>query len=102
MNSCNNNKKLAASILQEIDCRFCEYKNCCRPNCEFGLLKMAELKDKALKEFLLTHMDIPYTGSYGENGHPLALDYIEWVEEKDKKAQEMFEKYKEYEDKYFT
>lgn len=86
-----SNEKLADSISEGMSGDFHE-----------GALKMAEIKDRALKEFFLLHIDIPYTGGRGKDGSPLALDYIKWLEERDKKATEIFEKYKEYEDKHFT
>lgn len=88
------NEELIDKISEDIP-EYCDKKSYCE-----GALRVAKFKDDALKEFLLLHIDIPYTGEYGEDGSPLALDYIEWMEEKNKKAQEIFEKFKEYENKF--
>jgi hypothetical protein len=82
-----------------LDCNLCTFEHCNKESFRNGALKMAEFKDKALKEFLLTHIDIPYTGGRGEDESPLAPDYIEWLEKRNEEANKMFEEYKRYEDK---
>ena len=73
------------------------YENYRNETVYFAAMKMAQWKDEQLKKFLLTFISIPYDGGHGEDGSPLAEDYIKWMEDREKVVDEILEKYKNFE-----
>lgn len=93
----NRNEEKIKEIL---DCNICEYSlyddGC--PQCKLkqAVLKMAEWKDERIKQFFVEHVDVPFDGEITESG-PYAKDYLNWMEERFKAAEDFFEKYKQFE-----
>lgn len=69
-----------------------EVEQCC-----IAALKMAEWKDERLKQFFIERITTDYNGRYGEDGSPIASDYLDWVLESKKAAEALFEAYKNFE-----
>lgn len=70
--------------------------------CMMSALQMAEYKNEKLKYFLREIISVPYTGGFGEDGSPLAKDFIEWNEKRVKIADKLFEKFKNGESGIFN
>lgn len=68
--------------------------------CCIAAMEMAKWKDSCLKQFLTERISIDYNGRFGEDGSPIASDYLDWVMESQKAAEDFFEAYKNFEKDY--
>lgn len=65
--------------------------------CCIAAMEMAKWKDERLKQFFIERITTDYNGRYGEDGSPIASDYLDWVMESKKAAEALFEAYKNFE-----
>ena len=70
-----------------------------RPDCYATALEMAEAKDAALKQFLIEHISTDAVVETNENGEPLAESFIAAGEARLKAAEEVFNRYKQFEER---
>lgn len=69
-----------------------------RPDCYAAAKEMAEAKDAVLKQFLIEHISTDAVVETNENGEPLAESFIAAGEARLKAAEEVFSKYKKFEE----
>lgn len=63
-------------------------------------MEMAELKDKAIKQFFIEHVSPDIEVETNENGEPLAESFIEASEARFKAAERLYAVFKEFEDRF--
>lgn len=63
----------------------------------YAAKEMAEVKDKAIKQFFIEHISPNMEVETNENGEPLAESFIEVNQKRFELAEEIFKRYKEFE-----
>lgn len=100
----NEEKAKELTTKLELCCEFSDKLKCqLFDSCEkcyayFTALKISEWKDICLKSFLKTFISIEYKGELDEFGNPIsAEEYFNYLDERLKKAEDVFKAYKEFE-----
>lgn len=70
-----------------------------RPECYTAALEMAEAKDAVLKQFLIEHISTDAVVETNEDGEPYADSFIAAGESRLKAAEEVFNRYKQFEER---
>ena len=96
----NDNTERLAEAFAEFSCSEYEGEITSYPECYDAALEMAELKDKAIKQFFIEHMVPEEAVELNEDGQPLAESYIAVQMKRIKMGEEMFNIYKLFEKRF--
>lgn len=64
------------------------------------VIEMAELKDKAIKQFFIEHISAGVEVETNENGEPLAESFIEASKARFAAAEKVYARFKEFEERF--
>lgn len=96
-------KNIAAEIMSDYPqkewCPITESVNSLRQLVYSACLMMAEAKDAALKQFLIEHISTDAVVETNEDGEPYADSFIAAGEARLKAAEEVFNRYKQFEER---
>ena len=96
----NDNNERLAEAFAEFSCSEYEDETTSYPECYDAALAMAELKDKAIKQFFIEHIAPEEAVELNEDGQPLAASYIAVQMKRIKMGEEMFNIFKYFEKRF--
>lgn len=94
----DNNERLAEAFAEFACSEFDDFSS--KDDCYDAALQMAELKDKAIKQFFIEHVAPEEAVELNEDGQPLAESYIAVQMKRIKMGEEMFNMFKYFEKRF--